>query len=68
MQYHYGVNCISYLFMLQKVFSHIKKILIDTHTKNGTEITDIIVFRKKLLKSLQGVRGKYGGPIDFPFS
>ena len=32
-----------------------KKFLIDTHTKSGTEITDIIVFRKKLLKFLQGV-------------
>ena len=40
--------------MLQNIFSHIKKILIDTHTEIGTEITDIIVFRKKLLKFLQG--------------
>ena len=41
--------------MLQNIFSHIKKnFLIDTHTKIGTEITDIIVFRKKLLKFLQG--------------
>ena len=40
--------------MLQDIFSHIKKILIDTHTKIGGEITDIIVFRKKLLKFLQG--------------
>ena len=54
MQYHFGVNCIGYLFMLQNIFSHIKKILIDTHTEIGTEITDIIVFRKKLLKFLQG--------------
>ena len=29
--------------------------LIDTHTKIGKEITDVIVFRKKLLKFLQGV-------------
>ena len=41
--------------MLQNIFSHMKKkILIDTNTKIGTEITDIIVFRKKLLKFLQG--------------
>ena len=54
-QYHFGVNCIVYLFMLQNIFYHIKKILINTHTKILTEITDIIiVFRKKLLKFLQG--------------
>ena len=40
--------------MLQKIFSHIKKILVDTHTKIWTEITDTVVFRKKLLKFLQG--------------
>ena len=28
----------------------------DTHTKIETEITDIIVFRKKLLKFLQGAQ------------
>ena len=32
-----------------------KKILIDTHTKNWKEITDIVGFSKKLLKFLQGV-------------
>ena len=41
--------------MLQNIFFRIKKILIDTHTKIWTEITDIIFFRKKLLKFLQGV-------------
>ena len=30
-------------------------ILIDTNTKMWTEITDLVVFRKKLLKFLQGV-------------
>ena len=33
---------------------YIKKFLTDTHTKIWTKITDIIVFRKKLLKFLQG--------------
>ena len=41
--------------MLQKIFFHTrKKFLINTHTKIGAKITDIIVFRKKLLKFLQG--------------
>ena len=39
--------------MLQNIFSHIKKFLY-THTKIVTEITDIVVLRKKLLKLLQG--------------
>ena len=37
------------------IFCHVKKILIDTHTKISKEITDIVVLRKKLLKFLQGV-------------
>ena len=56
MQYHFGVNCIGYSLMLRNICPHIKKkFLIDTHTKIGTEITDVIIFRKKLLKFLQGV-------------
>ena len=43
--------------MLQNIFSYIKKNLIDTHSKTGAEITDIVFFRKKLLKFLQGVNG-----------
>ena len=56
MQYYFGVSCIGCLFMLQNIFSHIyiKKFLTDTHTKIWTKITDIIIFRKKLLKFLQG--------------
>ena len=42
------------IYASKYIFLHKKKILIDTHTKSGTEITDIIVFRKKLLKFLQG--------------
>ena len=43
--------------MLQNIFSHIEKnFLIYTHTKIWTEITDIIVIWKKLLKFLQGVQ------------
>ena len=43
--------CFKYIFPY-------KNILIDTHTKITTEITDIVVFRKKLLKFLQGVNAK----------
>ena len=39
--------------MLQKYFPIQKNFLIDAHTKIWTEITDIIVFRKKLLEFLQ---------------
>ena len=41
-----------FLYTLENIFR--KKFLIDTHTKIWTEITDSIVFRKKLLKFLQG--------------
>ena len=40
--------------MLQNIFSLIKNCLIDIHTKILTEITDMVVFRKKLLKFLEG--------------
>ena len=64
-QYNIGYNC-TVLFWSQlhclfihgsKYFSLYKKILIDGHTKILTEITDIVVFRKKLLKFLQGAIG-----------
>ena len=38
-----------YLFMIQNKF------LIDTNAKMWTEITDIVIFRKKLLKFWKGV-------------
>ena len=44
-----------FIYASKYVFPHKKKIVIDTHTKIGTESTDIVVFRKKLLKFLQGV-------------
>ena len=44
-----------FIYVSKYIFPHKKNFLIDTHTKIGTEITDIIVFRKKLLKFLQGV-------------
>ena len=45
-----------FIYTSKYIFPHKKNFLIDTHTKIGTEIrsTDIIVFRKKLLKFLQG--------------
>ena len=39
--------------------------LIDTNAKMWTEITDIVVFRKKLLKFLQGVLADYKSPVYF---
>ena len=57
-KYNFPVLFWSQLFWLfiyaSKSIYHIKKILIDTHTKIWTEITDTVVFRKKLLKFLQG--------------
>ena len=48
-------NFYGYVFYASKyLFLYKKKILIDTHGKIWTEITDIVVFRKKLLKFLQG--------------
>ena len=44
-----------FIYASKYIFPHEKNFLIDTHTKIWTEITDIIVFRKKLLKFLQGV-------------
>ena len=43
-----------FIYPSKYIFPYKKKILIDTHTKIWTEITDIIIFRKKLLKFLQG--------------
>ena len=43
-----------FIYASKYIFDHKKKFLINTHTKIGTEITDIIVFRKKLLKFMQG--------------
>ena len=43
-----------FIYALKNIFSY-KKILIDTHTKIWAEITDIVIFRKKLLKFLHGV-------------
>ena len=43
-----------FIYASKYIFTYKKKILIDTHTKIGTEITDIVVFRKELLKFLQG--------------
>ena len=42
-----------FMYASKYIFPY-KKILIDTHTKIWTEITDIFVFRKKLPKFLQG--------------
>ena len=44
-----------FIYASKYIFPHKKIFLIDTHTKIRTEITDIIVFMKKLLKFLQGV-------------
>ena len=41
MQDYFEVNCIGHLFILQNISSHINFFLIDTHTKIGTESTDI---------------------------
>ena len=46
-----------FIYASKYIFPHKKNFLIYTHTKIGTEITDIIVFRKKLLKFLQGENG-----------
>ena len=43
-----------FIYASKYIFLYKKNFLIDTHTKIWTEITDIIVFRKKLLKFLQG--------------
>ena len=37
-----------FIYASKYIFPHKKKILIGTHTKIGTEITDIIVVRKKI--------------------
>ena len=49
--------------MLQNTFSNLKNFLIDTHTASSIEVTDIIVFRKKLLKFLHRV--ERGGKKKF---
>ena len=51
--------------MPQNLLSHIKEILIDGQTKIWTEITDIAVFRKKLLKFLQCVSCNCGQYFHF---
>ena len=50
-------------FMLQNIAFRINKILLDTNTKIWTEITEIIVFRKKLLKFLQSAYTVYPGSV-----
>ena len=52
-----GVNCISYLDMLQKIFSYMKKnFLIDSHVKILGRNYRYAHFWQKLLLFLQGVK------------
>ena len=64
-QYYFWGKYISYLFTPQNLFSHIKEILIDGHTKIWTEMTDIAVFRRKRLKFLQCVSCNCGQYFHF---